>query len=403
MRNKGFAIINVCVMFGLILTAFAGAETLQHTAAVQEYEPTEATIVAAEVAERTDSDGDTTYRPEITYRYTVDGQTHEHDNVFPGGFRRWSGQESWAKEWITEYPDGQTVTVHYDPSDPGSAYLVDDGLPNGWLFLPLVAGFFSIVAIGLFVSGFRKRHVRSLVKDAPLESIGALAIGPSAVEGTVVSGDRSVETSIDEPGDRDRDDPVMAVYTVEDYHEGSEGSSGDVYTVDQHVVFEPFYIDDGSGRVLVEPDQDASYEFDDEDFERIHTGELERGPELLQQHFEPHEESWKSKLSGRFKTSRSYDLRAVREGDKLYVFGSVDQRTDVDSGSRDQRRVIRTIDGGLVGNPLFLFSDQDPRTLVDTRRWVLWRLPYGLLLLVVAASIVLLLAAPVLGIDVPAI
>ena len=78
------------------LGAIGVAPTVSHHTAVQENQPTGATVQSTDIDINTDDDGDTSYSPVVTYEYTVDGQTYTQDNVFPGGFQRYDGSRSWA-------------------------------------------------------------------------------------------------------------------------------------------------------------------------------------------------------------------------------------------------------------------------------------------------------------------
>jgi|AMWB02.1.fsa_nt_gi hypothetical protein len=62
----------------------------------------------------------TTYSPEVTYEYEVDGQTYTGNRL---GFGSGSFSEKKAKAKIAPYPAGAAVTVHYDPAEPSNAVL----------------------------------------------------------------------------------------------------------------------------------------------------------------------------------------------------------------------------------------------------------------------------------------
>lgn len=407
MSKRGITVANVFILMALLLCGVTGYEVLQHNGAVQEYEPTEATIESATVVEDY-HDEEWRYRPEITYRYVVDGETYTNDNVFPGDFTRWSERQSWAEDWVREYSQytngavwedgsGETVTIYYDPADPAASYLVNDGMPTTWLILAGVGLSFLLVGLWLIRRGFRKRKIRTLLSDIPVESVQALSIGPSAVQGTVVAGEKTVSDPYSE------DECAFAVYEIDDYHEGDENSGGSIVNVGMHAEYESFYLDDGTDRVLVRPDAEARYEFDSEKFDLVHEGDLETASPTLREYFADYKESWKARASGFFKTSRRYNQRTVEPGDEIYIFGTVDQRTDVQSGTRGERRVIQKIEGGLLAEPMFMLSDQKPADLVDDRKWVMWTIPYGAFMLILAVAIFLITFGPQIGVDVPII
>jgi hypothetical protein len=76
----------------------------------------------------------TVYRPQVTYTYTVDGERYTGDTVAFGDAIRTESRER-AADVRAAYAAGESVTVYYDPSDPGEAYLLPqlDFLPAGAL------------------------------------------------------------------------------------------------------------------------------------------------------------------------------------------------------------------------------------------------------------------------------
>ncbi len=62
------------------------------------------------------------YRFEITYSYSVDGHQYTGHNVYPGVRGSIGGQRAHALD--QRFSNGTSVTVHYDPSKPGHAYLL---------------------------------------------------------------------------------------------------------------------------------------------------------------------------------------------------------------------------------------------------------------------------------------
>lgn len=84
----------------------------------------------------------TTYAPDITFEYTVNGATF-------GGTRVTRANEptsdaSKIKALIDRYPRGARVEVLYDPSAPSTAYL-EAGRSTGALILMIFGGFFLFV------------------------------------------------------------------------------------------------------------------------------------------------------------------------------------------------------------------------------------------------------------------
>jgi hypothetical protein len=88
------------------------------------------TIEQSEIAQGRDSDGDRTYRPDIVYRYEIDGRTMRSGDVYVGGAASTSAKSD-AFQIVNRYPVGQQVEVYYDPAAPGKAVLIPGEAPGG--------------------------------------------------------------------------------------------------------------------------------------------------------------------------------------------------------------------------------------------------------------------------------
>lgn len=62
----------------------------------------------------------TTYRPDVSYQYEVQGQTYTADSL---GFGTSTYGLSKAEKMLSPYAAGGKVTVYYDPQDPAQAVL----------------------------------------------------------------------------------------------------------------------------------------------------------------------------------------------------------------------------------------------------------------------------------------
>lgn len=111
---------------------------------------TAGTVLSADLdAEASAQQGD--YTPEVRYEYTVEGVTYENDRVRANAdpLDRRGGTVL-----LGEYREDASVTVHYDPDDPGQAVLVPPEGGQSWLVL-VAGGLFVAVAAGAIgVFGF---------------------------------------------------------------------------------------------------------------------------------------------------------------------------------------------------------------------------------------------------------
>lgn len=88
------------------------------------------------------------YAPSITYRYVVDGQSYEANNLSYGEGP--SNSESKVQKVVAKYPNGSSHRIYYKPSKPGTAVLEPGMKFQAW-FLPvfglvlLLFGFFGLI------------------------------------------------------------------------------------------------------------------------------------------------------------------------------------------------------------------------------------------------------------------
>lgn len=234
--------------------------------------------------------------------------------------------------------------------------------------------FFTIGAGGWFVwVGFRRRKQRELVEDTPTEEVQSLSVGPSEITGTVVTKDRETITA-----PFTHEECVLAQYEIENARE----------TVAADAETTQFYVDDGTGAVLVRPLR-ATFDLDPDDWRTFVVDSDTPLPPRIRQFME--EKRGLDPTAGRVgsaplendeRRGRTYRQNLVRPGDEVYVFGTVHPRTDADPGaSGPDRLVVRTVkERDDLPEPMFLVADRPRETLVGDRRWALWRLPAGLFL-----------------------
>jgi hypothetical protein len=396
MDRKGLGAMGALLLVGGFLVVMGVVPTVSHNLAVQENQPTEATVQSTDVAVKTDDDGDTSYRPVVTYAYTVDGETYTNDNVFPGGFTRWDGSREWAERIAGQYDPGDAVTVQYRPGHPDHAYLRNDGWPDAWGIGSIAILILVVGGAGLVTTGFTRRKQRTLMRDTPTEDVESMAVGPSEVKGSALAADGDPF-----PAPFSDDDCVVVEYEVEQYHEDDDG--GNWNTVAQGVVHTPFYVDDGTGRVLVEPHDEATFDLDPDDRETVHVDSSERGPEPVQRFVERTEAvSYPADAPGS-ENDRRYHQTLIRDKESVYVFGTA-RPWDGDhrGGSNPDRLVIRHVadDDGLEGT-MFLISDDAEAGLVNRREWAGLRIPAGGGFVVIGFASALFMAGPLVGLELP--
>lgn len=387
----------VVLLFLSIFGAFFVGTVFQHQVAVQENTGTAtATVTSTDIDVTTDDDGDKSYSPVVVYEYTVDGETYENDNVFPGGFQRSRGSRSWAEGIIAEYEVGSEATINYNPDDASRAYLRNDGLPSLWIGGIAYAVVALLGAGWLIRTGIRRWRQRMLINDTPTETAQSLSMGPSEIKGKAVTDDlETIRAPFSE------DECVIAEYEIEEYEEDDDDGGGSWKTIRKDVLHTPFYVDDGTGAVLVRPDDDATYDLDPEDRTTTYVDSSEGGPQPIREFVESENIGFPSNRAGK-DNDRKYSQNLVLPDESVYVFGTVQQREGISSSTENpDMLVIQKADEDVMEEPMFLISDDEEKDLVGRRRWTLWHLPAGGLFLVASFAVLLITFGPDLGITLP--
>jgi len=148
MSDNSLLGIVIVIVVGAAAAGFGGYMWMEQGERINSYESTEATVLSSEVEVEVDRTGDgteRTYYPEITYEYTVDGQTYENSNVMPGPGQSSTGQNR-ANNLVEDHPEGETVTAYYDPENPSNSFLVKN---QQLMFLGVAAfgGLFALLGV----------------------------------------------------------------------------------------------------------------------------------------------------------------------------------------------------------------------------------------------------------------
>lgn len=78
-------------------------------------------VIGNDVIKECAGPSSTCYKPVITYRYSVKGQTYESNRLYIG--RHAISHQMRAKRIIEKYPVGSETSVYFDPENPKSACL----------------------------------------------------------------------------------------------------------------------------------------------------------------------------------------------------------------------------------------------------------------------------------------
>lgn len=143
----------VPVFMVLVLIGGGAYLYVSNQQATENAEAVDATVVSSEVYDADPGDApndreNDEYRASVEYRYTYAGGTYTSENLCPGagsGCAPTGNTPDEAEQFVSNYPEGETVTAYVQPDDPSQAYLVDSGGS------PLL--YLGMVGAGLVVGG----------------------------------------------------------------------------------------------------------------------------------------------------------------------------------------------------------------------------------------------------------
>ncbi|MDY6777447.1 MAG: GIDE domain-containing protein [Candidatus Nanohaloarchaea archaeon] len=210
----------------------------------------------------------------------------------------------------------------------------------------------------MFIAGFGKLRRLNLIKNTPTSKVRSLAMGTVEVYGKVrpVQGETMESPFSGEPC-------VFYTYRVEEYK--MQGDDKDWVTVAQGREGKSFYIDDGTGQVLVDP-RGADLKVPEDNQFRVEGGE--QPPQHIQQ-FIDRSDSLDSEDQdvdlGLFQVATGNDRRYhesfVTPGEEVYVFGEAMERPGKGSAQNEENIVINEKDT----TPMFLISDSSEKELSE--------------------------------------
>jgi len=273
----------------------------------------------------------------------------------------------------------------------------------------LFVGLAFVASLLIIYWGFQTYQFGRLIRDTPTERIRSLAMGRTQVEGTVVP----ATGVFDQPFTDGQ--CVYADFSVEEYREYPHDDDRDDQweTVQSETVSAPFFVDDGTGRILVDPAEETIYEISDDNSLSMKVSRGESAPDVVSEFLGggasegydgPRAEAVtyrsRSDLSSVSGTSRprKYHQEVLPVTDGIYVYGGASRRDPTGENVADEDIYL----GTDPGTNEFIVSDADEFSLAGgyTKRSVMYivaGLLSGAMILGLLAQI--LITGPVFGID----
>lgn len=109
-----------------------------------DWDSVEGVVTYSEVWTSTSSEGGPSYCLEVRYEYVVNQITYSGDRV---SYSSENSCDSWSADSDEDYPEGENVTVYYDPSNPNESVL-ETGLSA---ISPFMCCFIIFPLIGIFL------------------------------------------------------------------------------------------------------------------------------------------------------------------------------------------------------------------------------------------------------------
>lgn len=143
-----FAAILLAVFFLVGATiAGVGVRTVFQARESATWPAAQGVIRSSTVTSQRGSKGGTTYKPEVTYTYTVDGAEYT-GNLIAYGLKGSSASRGFAQYYDNKYPEGAAVPVAYDPAHPQTSVL-EPGVSKKAFILVAFGAIFAVNALML--------------------------------------------------------------------------------------------------------------------------------------------------------------------------------------------------------------------------------------------------------------
>lgn len=143
----------------------------------------------------------------------------------------------------------------------------------------LFVGLAFVGSLLIIYWGLQTYRFSRVIRDTPPEPVRSVAMGRTEVQGQIVPSERVFDQPFTEG------QCVYGEYKVREYRENSNDDDEDPEwkTIEKGSFGTPFYIDDGTGEILVEPTEETLYEISDENSTKIKVGKGDTPPQPVQE------------------------------------------------------------------------------------------------------------------------
>lgn len=231
------------------------------------------------------------------------------------------------------------------------------GVAGGVPAIPLQVSLDALVVevflfgLGLVMvyTGFQEYRVGRLIRDTATETVQAAAVGRTELEGTAKPLGETLARPFTEG------ECIYAHYQIKEEREDSDGDTSWA-TLDHDTWVTDFYLDDGTGRVLVEPEITAKFEISEKHTTRFDVHESQSEPPGVAEFLEQGTD-----VDPTSRRRRKYVEKIIPPGESVYVLGSAEIRSDAE-GREEDNLVVRRDEG----SDRFVISDMAESELTTT-------------------------------------
>ena len=220
--------------------------------------------------------------------------------------------------------------------------------------------------VGLFFvyNGFATWQRMRLLQDTPTEKVRSAAVGRTELTG--------VGRPVGEPFRRPFGDGecLLATWEIEEWEEDHDDDhgGGSWHTVESGTLIGPFLVDDGTGTMRVEPDDDVTLHIRDEHVHRVRVKPRQSEPAAVVDFLRNHTDEGvppKGGIEGfLFGEDRRYTERYIPVEAELYLLGATEP-VEGASGSNADQLVFRRDEA----SDQFIVSEKSQAELVSGYRW----------------------------------
>lgn len=141
--------VNILLFFLALLGIYVGAGALLRFFQTDPWPSVPGTILSSEVVSSPVAGHRGRFVPEVRYEFEVGGKRYGSQLIDSSWQPRPQSKEK-ASEIVDAYTKGQSVSVHYDPEDPGNCRLVPESRSGRLLFALVTLTISVAMAVGAF-------------------------------------------------------------------------------------------------------------------------------------------------------------------------------------------------------------------------------------------------------------